>query len=456
MEIKKVLILAFIYPPLGGSGVQRTLKFSKYLPEFGWQPYLVCNNDPEVFGCGLDPSLLEDVPPEAHVWRKDFINPLSLRRWIQKRFSIQTKSGINNSLVRSTASEANSPTQKVAPGRFRRILSLISRLLSPFEFPPVDAALYWNLAIIPGCLRLIREEKIDLIFSTSFPYSDHVSGLLLKKLTRLPWVADFRDPWTQNTASRNSGWRYMIDRRVEQLVLKNADRVIGVTPSYTRNLHGLCPGRQESNFITIENGYDLQDFCKSKVKARQPDGKTRLAHVGQVYDGTALPFLQALELIGETGASLNVRFIGGLAPQEQTWLEKHSIHTVVQVEPRLNHIEAVEAMSSADVLLLFVLDESVSSGHYPGKLFEYMASEIPILLVGTQGDAAELLQSSGSGICIPANEQAVLGEILKMIAIDPDWFKQKYYNPRFEVIKRYERSTLTEKLAAVFELMTYA
>ncbi len=233
---------------------------------------------------------------------------------------------------------------------------------------------------------MIREEKIDLIFSTSFPYSDHLTGLPLKKLTRLPWAADFRDPWTQNSASRNTGWRYRIDRWIEQLVLKNADRVIGVTPSYTHNLHGLCPGRLERDFITIENGYDLQDFCKSKDKTRQPDGKTSLAHVGQVYDGTAMPFLQALELIGETGANLNVRFIGGLTPQEQAWLENHSIHASVQVEPPVNHAEAVEAMSSADVLLLFVLDEGGKSGNFPGKLFEYMASGTPVLLVGTRSD----------------------------------------------------------------------
>lgn len=142
----------------------------------------------------------------------------------------------------------------------RRLIQILTAPLAPFEFPLVDAGLYWALAIIPGCLHLIRQEKIDVIYSTSFPCSDHVTGYLLKKLTGLTWVADFRDPWTQNASARNSGWRFRLDQWVESRLLHTADRVIGVTPTYTAELHRLPPNRPETHFVTIENGYDLADF----------------------------------------------------------------------------------------------------------------------------------------------------------------------------------------------------
>ena len=453
--MKKVLMLAFIYPPLGGSGVQRTLKFSKYLPEFGWQPSVVCSDDPQVFQHGLDPSLLAEIPASVRVWRRRFVDPLGFRRRLQKLLG--RPGGAADEPAPLAAAQPGQADDKLASPGWRRLLRALASPLAPFEFPPVDAALYWALAIVPGCLKLIRREKIDVIYSTSFPYSDHVAGYLLKKLTGKPWVADFRDPWTQNASARNTGWRYRVDQWVEQKVLHTADRVIGVTPSYTADLLRLAPGRPAEHFVTIENGYDQADFPEQSALPEAPTaaaegcGQVTLAHVGFVYHGTALPFLRALEALGPAGAKLKVRFVGGLPADETAWLADHAPAAQVTVEPRRPHAAALEVMRRADVLLLFALGGQGKSGHYPGKLFEYMASGRPILMIGPEGDAAELVQGSGTGCFVEANKPAQLLEVLQLLARQPEQFFQQHYQPQPEVILRYERKALTRRLAALFD-----
>lgn len=437
-------MVAYIYPPLGGSGVQRTLKFSKYLPELGWQPYVVCGDDGQVFGDGLDPSLAAEIPASAQVWRRRWVNPLGLRRWVQGKLGM-TMANPGPASGEAAAGGGDRPR-----GR-RRLWQMLAAPLGPFEFPAVDAALYWALAIVPGCLRLIRREKIDLIYSTSFPYSDHVTGYLLKKLSGKPWVADFRDPWTQNASARNQGWRYRVDQWVEGRVLRTADRVIGVTPSYTADLRRLAAGRAADDFVTIENGYDGADFSFAQGGESEASEKVRLAHVGFVYDGTALPFLRAVEALGEAGARLQMRFVGGLGATERGWLAGRQLAAEVRVEPRRPHQEALQVMREADVLLLFVIPGEPESGHYPGKLFEYLVSGRPILLVGSPGEAARLVEQSGTGYFVDARDEAGMVNALKELSLGPDRFRQAHYHPRAEMIGDYERRALTGKLVEIFD-----
>jgi hypothetical protein len=139
-------------------------------------------------------------------------------------------------------------------------------------------------------------------------------------MTGLPWVADFRDPWTQNAGARNTGWRFRFDEWVEERVLKTADKVIGVTPTYTQELQRLAPSRAADAFLTIENGFDQADFAVTTAPvARPPESPVELAHVGKVYDD-CMPFLKALEVPGDDGRGCTAKFIGGLAKEEEAWL----------------------------------------------------------------------------------------------------------------------------------------
>jgi glycosyltransferase involved in cell wall biosynthesis len=465
--LKHILIIAFIYPPLGGSGVQRTLKFSKYLPEFGWKPYIVCGDDPDIFGDGLDHSLLAEIPPQALLWRKPFVSPLGLRRRIHQALHLGTRKdnsqtsrrqvSVQSIPVTPSQQKPDSSSQQTPSSTpthittLRRLFDLLSIPLRPFEFPPVDAALYWSLAILPGCLRMIRKEKIDLIFSTSFPYSDHLTGLLLNRLTGVPWVADFRDPWTQNASARNQGWRYRVDQWVERKVLQSADRIIGVTPGYTRGLSSLAPKRSSQVFQTIENGYDPIDLPHLHNKPDNSSKTLVLAHVGFLYNGTGKTFLEALEILGEQAENLSIRFIGGLAPIESAWLECHHLTARLEIHPRRSHNEAIRAMQEANLLLLFIGAGTEWQGHYPGKIFEYMASGTPILLIGPQGDSAQLLERSGTGICLPAADRTSIAVFLKSLLQNPEEILNSFNHPQPEVIAGYERRRLTNRLADLFD-----
>lgn len=385
------------------------------------------------------------------------ISPLRLRHTVQKILGLKSA----GNPAKTAFKPAPPPAQAGKHGFLRFLLSP----LAPFEFPAIDSAIYWSLAILPGCIKLIRREQIDAVFTTSFPYSDHVTGFLLKKLTGIPWVADFRDPWSLNESARNHGWRYRVDQWVEKIILHNADRVVGVTPTYTADMRRLAPTRASQCFVTIENGYDAADFPtpppgstglepSSPEPQVQPDQPVRLAHIGFLYAGTAIPFLQAVHELGPIAARLHLSFTGGLSANESAWLEQHPLAAPMIVQPRVSHAQAIQRMRQSDWLLLFALGGSQRSGHYPGKLFEYMASGVPILMIGPPGDAAELVQRSGTGIHFASDDQAGLTSAFLALAERPQGFRQEFYHPQPGVIQAYERRALTEKLASVLDEIT--
>jgi glycosyltransferase involved in cell wall biosynthesis len=448
---KKALFIAYLFPPIGGSGVQRTAKFVKYLPGFGWQPLVVCGDDGDVFQDGWDPTLLEEIPAEARVWRTRFVSPLGFRRRVQRMFRIRPAG-------QAPPAQSDPPLSAppASPSPARRLARLLAAPLGPLEFPPVDAALYWALSILPLCRRVIAVEKPDLIFTTSFPYSDHLAGYLLKRMTGLPWVADFRDPWTQNAFAGNRGWRREVDQWLERRVLETADKIIGVTPTYTQGLRELATGRPADDFLTIENGYDQADFsAQADHLAGESNGRVRIAHVGKVYAGSAGPFLQALcGLAPQESARLKVVFVGGLPQADRQCLQGHLPGAAIEVTERVPHPQAIEHMRRADAILLTIDGGPAWQGHYPGKLFEYLASGTPILMLGPRGDAARLVQDSGAGCFVPADDAQALAEALRLLAADPGEFRRCYYHPRPEVIARYERQALTQRLAAVYDALT--
>lgn len=446
---KSVLIIAYFFPPMAGSGVYRTLKFVKYLPQFGWRPIVVCGDQAHPFDYGYDETLLAEVPPEASVLRLPFVSPYGVRTRLKRLFH-----------VGPTVPGPSSPEpdgRRVPPGTgtdrepLREALRRLGRLLHPLEAPPVDGALYWALSIVPCCRRVIETERVDLIYTSSFPYSDHIAGWILKRLTGRPWVADFRDPWTQAWDYRRRGWRRRIDRYAEQRVLGEADRIIGVVPSLTQDMLRLIPGRDPACFVTIENGFDAEDLDHQDAQPHHQDGKTLLAHVGTVWGGTAVPFLEALARLGADGKRLRVRFVGGLAPQEMAWLRDHVPPAEVEILGRVSHAEAIGHMRAADALLLIRGKDPRWANTYSGKVFEYMAVGRPILLAGPEGDASRLLAETGTGVRLPLERPDEAQAMLKLLAEDVDGFRARYYRPNPQTIARYERRALTERLAALFD-----
>jgi glycosyltransferase involved in cell wall biosynthesis len=457
--LRSVLMIAYVFPPLGGSGVQRTAKFVKYLPRQGWRPLVVCGDNPLVFAGSLDETLLAEVPPEVRVWRRRFITPWGWRGPIKRLFGIPGMPFLPAYMrVQPAAAPKRSVRERASLNAGLAVLRTLAVPLGPFERPPIDMAIYWAMSIVSLCRQIIREQQVDAIYSTAPTWSAHLAAWYLKRATGLPWVADCRDPWTRSFYYPGNGWRQGVDKRAERGIMRAADRVIGVTPSETQGLRELAPGRQASDFLTIENGYDPSDLhegpdARAAQRAREP-GRVVLAHVGKPYDGTLLPFLRALEQLGAAGARLTVRFVGGIAQQEEAWLAEHRITPKVEVAQRVAHAAAVAEMQMADALLLPIGDGPSWKAHLPGRLFEHMASGTPILLVGQEGEASDLVRASGTGWVVPAGDQEGLVSALGLLAAAPDEFRARCYRPDREVIARYQRPALTSRLAAVLDEVT--
>ncbi len=454
----RVILIAYVFPPLGGSGVFRTIKFVKYLPQVGWDPVVVCGDHGRLFGLADDPTLLHDVPREAHVIRTRFVSPYGLRARLRRLFHVAPSIAGQAAPEPVGGDDTEGASNSLRPAS--ELLVRLGRLLAPLEHPPIDAAFYWALSIVPLCCRLIEEENIDVIYTSSSPYSDHITGWILKLLTGKPWVADFRDPWTQVHNYKNHGLRRSFDLLAEQCVLRGADRVIAVTPSQTQGLRNLVPKQEPLKFTTIENGFDLDDFVLDgkmlKVPSRNPGNRTVLSYVGINREGTAIEFLDALARLGPAGKALTVRFVGGLAAQELAWLQERSMDARVEVIGRVPHPEAVQYMQTSDVLLMILGDGARWKRIYPGKLFEYMAARKPVILTGPEGDASDLLEVSGIGVRLPLERPDEALSMLRLLAADPSAFRERYYHPKPEIIARYDRRALTERLAAIFDELVQA
>lgn len=415
IDYHNVLIIAYYFPPLGGAGVQRTLKFAKYLPKFSWQPHiLTC----KIHGTyATDDTLSEDIPADAHVSRTNSIEP-------DPFFLLLIKL------------------------RLGRIATFIRR----WTFIP-DTRIGWIPDSVIQGRKLIKQHKIDLLYTTSAPYSSHLIGLLLKKLTGIPWVADFRDEWTQNAFSDYpTNFHKMVNRFLEKQVLIHADKIISVSPLITQGLSKLVQGLPETKFATLTNGYDSEDFLEP-VSITE-NGKFSLLYTGTLYGArTANYFLDAVsKLINEQKnleEQIEINFIGTFSNLENE-INKRELGNLVHNIGYLPHKETIIRQKQADVLILFLPSVGGDSA-YTGKIFEYLAARRIILaLVPPEGVASQLIQNLNAGIVVePENVNAISETLLKLyhkwedgkLTIDSD----------LSLIEKFDRVNITRNLAQIFD-----
>lgn len=416
--MKKVLMVTYSFPPKGDAGVQRSLKFVKYLRNFGWEP-LVLTREIKNMGT-MDESLLKDVPEGVKIFRT---NP----------WKFDELRGILN-----------------YPGRF-----INRKLLVP------DGERLWAVFSKKTAVGIIENEKPDMLYTTSVPYSSHLLGLYLKKrYPKLPWVADFRDEWTNNPYlldNPHNKLRMDRERRMEHEVLKNADQLVTNTPVMLRNfLENNKDMALDDHFCVIPNGYDSEDFAAVTGK---PAGNRlfTITYTGTLY-GRRKPdyFFQALgESIDEGAvdpAKMTVQLIGALqkGPLEQQ-LEKYGLKDVVRLLPYMDHDECLRHTSGSDALLLIEGGGPGAEAFYTGKVFEYLATGRPILAnIPAKGAAASLIRDTQTGLVSDFNDIAETKKNLKLLY--GAWQEgREILSPRKDAIARFERKALTGELAKVFE-----
>ena len=416
--MKKVLIVAYYFPPLGGMGAQRTLRYIRHLPDFGWLPHVLTVKR-AAKGEIIDKTLLADIPKGVEVLRTAFLDRTFVSRLFLK-LSLE------------------------------RLAYYASRFMS--YFPP-DHCIGWLPFAYFKAKKLIADEQIDVIYTTSAPYTAHLIGYFLKGRTGKPWVADFRDEWTQNPFREPLfSWQRNVDLWLEQRVLSSADHVITVTEPYRAQMSSLLRPALRGKFATITNGFDADDFktCCSSVAE-----KFNIAYSGVFY-GAQQPthFLSALENLVNHGKipldRIEIVFAGPARTWRPTTLSEVSpLNKVIKLTGYISHHEAIHYLMNSDVLMLIV-SRLRGKGNIPGKTFEYIASGKPILaLVPRDGAAAELLRRTKTKAVIvePEDTSAIEGALLDLYV---QWEKGKLKTKMdWDKIRMYEGRELTRKLCGI-------
>jgi glycosyltransferase involved in cell wall biosynthesis len=413
--LRKVLMVAYQFPPMGGSGVQRTVKFAKYLDGFGWMPVVFTRKTGSMEV--TDHSLVNDIPP--HV-----------------------------TIIRSTAYDfTNLPGLMKLPGKF-----IGRKILIP------DSERLWQIAGVKAVSEAVKSLNIDLLYTTSYPYSDHLMGLAIKKrFPDLPWIADFRDEWINNPYLKDKPhWRLRmnIEKKMEKQVLDRADRLITNTPVMMENFITLS-GADREKFSVIPNGYDEDDF-KDMDRGHRHNARFTMTYTGALY-GRRHPgtFFKALSELISQGIvkhdDIAVRFIGHYKTAVlQAEVDRFGLGNVVEILPYMQHRQCLEKLVESDALLLIEGSGPGGEAFYTGKVFEYMASGRPILaVIPENGAAAGLIRETRTGVVCDFQKHTDIVKGLKKLY--DEWKSgQSSYSPDVGKIKSYERKELTAKLVSVF------
>lgn len=436
--MKKVLVITYYWPPSGGSGVQRWLKFAKYLPQYGWEPVIYTPLNPEPNS--TDEGLLKDVSPDLKVVKRKILEPYSFYKLL-------------------TGKDKGKPIKAniISNGKNSSITHKLSLFVRGNFFIP-DPRCLWIGPSVRYLKKYLKENPVDVIVSTGPPHSMHLIAKRVSKATGTPWLADFRDPWTEIFFFKHlnlSNWAYNRHRKLEQGVIDNANKVVVVSNKMQRDF--AC--RTSTPVAVITNGFDPDDFQPAEDTH---SGKFTLVHTGLLVDSGNPDMLW--RVLGEKAAedvqfkqNLHIITMGQTDASIIKDIEDNSLKENFTDMGYVAHNVATGWQQSASLLLLPLRKEPEAAAILTGKFFEYLASGRPILAFGpTDGDLAVALKESKSGTICNWDEKEAIRE-----AIDTAYnrFLEEKDNPSpdrnrvnlsGEALK-YSRKELTGKLADLLD-----
>ncbi len=381
--MKKVLIITYYWPPTGGAGVQRWLKFSKYFRKFGWEPIIYTPSNPD-FPIN-DDTLLKDVPADLTILKTQITEPYDIYRKIMRKKKTET---VNQGFL--------------SEGKENTLLQSAMIWVRGNFFIP-DARKFWIKPSISYLSDYIKQNKIDAVISTGPPHSMHLIAMGLKQKFNIPWIADFRDPWTQidfYSQLKLSSFADNKHKKLENLVLTQADKVVTISPSCGKDLEKL--GNRKVDVIT--NGFDTDDFSFNQ-DLKVLDGFV-FHHIGALNkDRNPYTLWKVLGDLckenPELKKDLEIRFTGKTDAIAFESLKKEGLIDNAQKTDYLSHSEVVKLMAQSPILLLALNNTPNNAGVLSGKLFEYLAAKRPIFGIGLpDADAASVLKSTGAGTMV--------------------------------------------------------
>ena len=421
--MKKVLIITYYWPPAGGPGVQRWLKFVKYLPDFGIQPVVYIPENPTY--PLIDENLLSEVSPKAIILKNKIIEPYAWASVFSKNSTKKISSGII-------------PNQKKQSFIQKMMLWVRGNLFIP------DARVLWVKPSVKYLSKYIQENEIETIITTGPPHSLHLIGLALKKERNVKWIADFRDPWTTigyHKALKLTTSSAKKHKDLEKEVMNVADELLVTSPTTKKEFESIT----NKPIHVITNGYDVEKVIKQPL-----DEKFTLAHIGSFLSDRNPQILWEVlsELIQENeqfAANFQLKLIGATSQEVLDLISKFGLNNYVNNLGYMSHQEAVEHQRKSQVLLLIEINSEETKSIIPGKVFEYIVSERPIVAIGPEGsDFAEIITSTNTGTFFTYTEKERLKTTLLSYF---ELYLQNNLKAHAVGLQQYSRKNLTENLA---------
>jgi Tfp pilus assembly protein PilZ/galactitol-specific phosphotransferase system IIB component len=419
--MQKVLIITYYWPPAGGPGVQRWLKFVKYLRDFEVEPVLFVPENPHY--PIIDKALVNDIPEGIKIYKQFIFEPYAIAGLLSSKKTKRISSGIIQTKNQSFLE--------------KMMLWIRGNLFIP------DARKYWVKPSVSFLSHLIEQEKIEIITTTGPPHSVHLIGLHLKDKNNVKWIADFRDPWTSIAyhkklkLTNNSIKKH---KKLEGLVLNTADKII-VTSATTKTEFQAITQKPIS---VITNGFD-SDYNGNAIL----DTQFTISHIGSLLTGRNPENLWRVlaQLIQENTEFKNaicLKFIGVISADVLDSIYSYGLEPYVALTAYVSHEDAIALQQKSQILLLAEIDTLETKGIIPGKLFEYMAAKRPILAIGPEAwDVEKIITETKTGKTFGYKVEVELKNQLQQ------WF-QDYKNSQLTVasnnIDAYSRKALTKKL----------
>lgn len=420
---KKVLIIAYYWPPAGGPGVQRWVKFAKYLPDFDIEPIVYI---PENAAYPIqDNSLKQEVSNELTILKKPIFEPLKYAQIISKNSAKSISSGI------------------IKKQNKQSLLERVMLYVRGNYFIP-DARKYWVKPSVKFLKKYIEDNAIETIITTGPPHSLHLIGLGLKKQSNIRWIADFRDPWTSISyheklkLNANSRKKH---KKLEYEVLTTADQIIVTSPSTKTEFQAIT----DKPIAVITNGYD-----DSQNKNINLDTQFSIAHIGSLLaDRNPIVLWEVLgELINENKAFAKdfvLKLAGTISNDVLESIKINDLENNIKLHGYIPHNETLQLQRSSQILLLITIDSKKTKGIIPGKLFEYLVSGRPILGIGAKdADFKNIIIKTNTGNCFNYNDK----DSLKMQILSYyKTYKEGMLKTHPIGLNQYHRKALTAKLA---------
>ncbi|MBY5959920.1 glycosyltransferase family 4 protein [Membranicola marinus] len=420
---KKVLIITYYWPPAGGPGVQRVLKFTKYLREFGWEPVILTVENGEY--PAMDASLVHDIPDGTKVYKTKALEPFQLYKVVSGQ---KKDSRIDNYVLKNKKTG---------------FMARLSKWIRFNVFLP-DARVGWVPFAIRQGRKILRDENIDLIFSSSPPHSLQLAAQQLARKSKLPWVADFRDPWTSIVYYQDeprAAVARKFDERLERRVLREADRIVTISKATKDELDQIG---QRKDTVVIYNGYDAADFSPQATNSQSQ--KIKITYAGFLSDTRIPQSLLTVLANAPTGkyADIELHLYGKSSAGFNQLVENLHLTSKVIHHGYVDHDTLVQNLCASDALLMVVDDVSDNKGILTGKLFDYMGTQKPIIAIGPKnGEVGQIIAHSDSGWYVEYDDVSGMEKCLNELT-------RGQYEFKFHT-EDFERRNLTRKLAKVLD-----